>query len=216
MKHQPRVLIAHEQPPMRAALRESLEGGGFTVVAEVADAPRAIESALARIPHLCLLDVRLPGGAVRVAREITACLPDTDVVAIGTGDGSELDLLDVLRAGAAGCLPVDRDLSSLPVALRAVLGGEAALPRRLVGLLIEELRSHDRRPSLNCPRGRRVALTAREWDVIALMHEGLSTAETAERLVVSPVTVRRHVSTAVRKLGVPDREAAVRLLDGRL
>jgi DNA-binding NarL/FixJ family response regulator len=200
---------------MRASLRESLEDRGFVVAAEAADAPGALESALAEHPHVCLLHVRLPGGGVATAHQITTRLPNIMVVMI-SADCSDHDLIDALRAGAVGYLPADTDLAGLPNALRGVMAGEAAMPRKLVCRLIEELRSHAGHRHLHCPQGRRVELTTREWDVITLMHQGLSTAETANHLLVSPVTVRRHVSTVVRKLGVPDREAAVRLLDARV
>jgi DNA-binding NarL/FixJ family response regulator len=200
---------------MRASLRGSLERHGFVVAAEAADAASTVELALAERPEVCLLHVRMPGGGVATAHHITTRLPDTRVVMI-TADGGDNDLIDALRAGAVGYLSADTDLARLPNALRGVLAGEAAMPRKLVCRLIEEIRSHAGHRHLHCPQGRRVDLTAREWEVIVLVHQGLSTAEAARELLVSPVTVRRHVSAVVRKLGVPDRQAAVRLLDARL
>ncbi len=67
---------------------------------------------------------------------------------------------------------------------------------------------------LQVPGGAPVELTARELEVLDLLREGLSTAQAAERLAISQVTVRRHLSGVVRKLGVRDRAAALRLLDG--
>ena len=65
------------------------------------------------------------------------------------------------------------------------------------------------------PDGQAARLTGREWDVLELMRKGASTSEISERLFVSPTTVRSHVSSILRKLGVPTREAAIRLLDGQ-
>lgn len=81
--------------------------------------------------------------------------------------------------------------------------------------LIEEFRERERRRRLPL-RGRRgVDLTSREWEVLELMRQGLTTAQMAERLYVSQVTIRTHVSSILRKLRVPDRAAAIRLLEGR-
>jgi DNA-binding NarL/FixJ family response regulator len=93
-----------------------------------------------------------------------------------------------------------------------VLAGEAAIPRRLVARLVEEYRSQGRRRHL-AHGGGRAELTSREWEVLEHLRSGLSTRETAARMFVSPVTVRRHLSAITTKLGVADRQAAVRLLD---
>jgi len=98
-------------------------------------------------------------------------------------------------------------------ALRGVLDGEAALPRGLVARLIDEFRTRGKRRRLPLMRQRGVELTEREWEVLELLHDGLSTAAIAERLGISPVTVRRHVSEILKKLRVTSREEAVRLLE---
>ena len=195
---------------MRAGLREALEGDSFDVVAECEDARSAVELAKSCRPDACLLDTHVPGSGIRAAREITASVPGTAVVMLSGVDRDE-DLFDALRAGAAGFLLMDTDPQRLPHALRGVLDGEAAIPRRLVSRLIEEFRSQGRRRRVVEARGG--VLTSREWEVIELVRSGLTTRETAERLFVSPVTVRRHVSAIVRKLEVPDRAAALRLLN---
>ena len=195
---------------MRAGLREALEADSFDVVAECEDARSAVELAKSCRPDACLLDTHVPGSGIRAAREITASVPGTAVVMLSGVDRDE-DLFDALRAGAAGFLLMDTDPQRLPHALRGVLDGEAAIPRRLVSRLIEEFRSQGRRRRVADARGG--VLTSREWEVIELVRSGLTTRETAERLFVSPVTVRRHVSAIVRKLEVPDRAAALRLLD---
>jgi DNA-binding NarL/FixJ family response regulator len=125
---------------------------------------------------------------------------------------SDADLFDGLRAGASGFLLMDTDPRRLPYALRGVLAGEAAIPRRLVARLVEEFRSQGRRRLVAHGAGR-AELTSREWQVLELMRDGLTTREAAARMFVSPVTVRRHLSAITSKLGVADRHAAVRLLD---
>jgi DNA-binding NarL/FixJ family response regulator len=207
-----RVLIADDHAPTRLGVRQSLEDGGFEVVAEVSDAAAAVRAAERERPDACVLDVHMPGSGINAAREIAQQLPEAAVVMLTVSRNDE-DLFEALRAGAAGYLLKDTDPARLPHALHGVLAGEAALPRSLVTRLIDEYRGPGRRRRLPL-RGRRgVELTSREWQVIELLRDGLSTAQIAERLSVSPVTVRRHVSSLLGKLDAPDRDAAVRMLD---
>jgi DNA-binding NarL/FixJ family response regulator len=209
-----RVLVADDHLPTRALVREALEGHGLVVVAEAGDATAAVAAARRERPDICLLDVRMPGSGIRATIEIVGTLPDTTVV-IYTESQTDADLFDALRAGASGYLLKNTDPARLPLALLGVLRGEAALPRILVARLIEEFRQRERRRRLPL-RGRRgVDLTSREWEVLELMRQGLTTAQMAERLYVSQVTIRTHVSSILRKLGVPDRAAAIRLLKER-
>jgi DNA-binding NarL/FixJ family response regulator len=207
-----RVLIADDHAPTRLGVRQSLEDGGFEVVAEVSDAAAAVRAAERERPDACVLDVHMPGSGIKAAREIAQQLPEAAVVMLTVSRNDE-DLFEALRAGAAGYLLKDTDPARLPHALHGVLAGEAALPRSLVTRLIDEYRGPGRRRRLPL-RGRRgVELTSREWQVIELLRDGLSTAQIAERLSLSPVTVRRHVSSLLGKLDAPDRDAAVRMLD---
>ena len=212
MEPTPTVLIADDHPLIRQGVREALEADGFAVCAEVAGGPEAVEAARRTRPDVCLLDVHMPGGGIHAAREIAAALPDTAVVML-TVSRNDDDLFDALRAGAAGYLLKDTAPSRLPHALRGVLAGEAALPRTLASRLIDEFRTQGRRRRVPGLGKRTPELTSREWETLELMREGLSTAEIAERLDLSPVTVRRHVSSILAKLGAPNRAAALELLD---
>jgi len=218
------VLVADDHAPTRADVVDALESDGrFCVCGEARDAAEAVAAALALRPDVCVLDVRMPGGGVAAAWEITARMPDTRVVMLTVSrDGP--DLLAALRAGASGYLLKDESPTSLAAGLAAVLRGETAVPRSLVSVLVEPLRERS-------PRRRRLvstvggaALTSREWEVVDLMRRGLATGDIARRLFVSETTVRTHIAAALRKLGVPDRRAAMRLfadgdagrrLDGR-
>jgi DNA-binding NarL/FixJ family response regulator len=207
-----RVLVADDHPPTRAGVRAALERDGFVICAEAGDARSAIEIARRERPDVCLLDIHMPGDGIHAAETISRELPDTAVVML-TVSRSDADLFNALRAGASGYLLKDIDPIRLPLALRGVLEGEAALPRRLVALLIEEFRERKRRRRIPLVGRRGVELTDREWEVLDLMKQGLSTEEIATRLFISPVTVRTHVSSVLHKLHVPTREAAVALLD---
>jgi DNA-binding NarL/FixJ family response regulator len=206
------VLLADDHAAVRAGIRIALAGEGFNVVAEAADGPEAVTLAMEKKPDIALLDVNMPGSGIKAAEEIVAVLPATTVVML-TVSRNDDDLFAALRAGASGYLLKDTDPSRLPFALRGVLEGEAALPRGLVARLIEEFRTRGRRRRLPLMRQRGVELTEREWEVLEFLHDGLSTAEIAARLSISPVTVRRHVSEILKKLRVTSREEAVRLMD---
>jgi DNA-binding NarL/FixJ family response regulator len=206
------VLVADDHPPTRAGVRAALERDGFFVCAEVADAQAAIEAARRERPAVCLLDIHMPGEGIRAAEVIGNELPDTAVVML-TVSRSDEDLFDALRAGASGYLLKDIDPARLPLALRGVLDGEAALPRRLVSLLIEEFRERRRRRRIPLVGRRSVELTDREWEVLELMRNGLTTEQIGERLFITPVTVRTHVSAILKKLHVANRDEAVQLLD---
>jgi DNA-binding NarL/FixJ family response regulator len=184
----------------------------FAVCAEAHDGDSAIDAARRERPDVCLLDIHMPGDGIRAAETISRELPDTAVVMLTVSRADE-DLFDALRAGASGYLLKDIDPARLPHALHGVLQGEAALPRRLVALLIEEFRERRRRRRIPLVGRRSVELTDREWEVLDLMRDGLPTEEIATRLFISPVTVRTHVSAILRKLKVATREEALSLLE---
>lgn len=207
-----RVLIADDHAATRAGVRAALERGGFVVCADVSNGPAAVEAALRERPDVCLLDVRMPGGdGIAAAGEIAERLPGT-AIAMLTVSADEEDLFAAIQAGAVGYLLKDVDPERLPFALAGVLAGEAAIPRRLVGRIVAELGGRRRR-RVPLARGGGAELTPREWEILELLHGGASTAAVAERLGLSQVTVRRHVSAVLRKLEVPDRGAAFALLD---
>ena len=205
----PRVLIADDHPPTRAGVRLSLEESGrFQVCGEAATATAAVEQTVKLQPDVALLDIQMPGNGVAAARDIAAVAPDVAVVML-TVSRDDTDLFAALRAGARGYLLKDIDPDRLAPALEGVLSGEAALPRNLVARLIDEFRSRDKQAGRRT--GRLAQLTDREWETLDLMRQGLSTAEIATKLFVSPVTVRTHVSAILRKLQVSSREDAVRV-----
>jgi DNA-binding NarL/FixJ family response regulator len=205
------VLIADDHAPTRADVREALaEHPGFVVCADVADAAAAVEAATRLLPDICLLDIRMPGSGLAAAWEIAARLPETRIVMLTVSQEDD-DLFDALRAGASGYLLKDIDPQRLPLALLDVLSGDAAIPRPLVARLIREFRERGPRRRTLLRRGTTAQLTSREWEVLELLREGRSTTEIAQTLYISEVTARTHIASILKKLRVPDRDAAVRL-----
>jgi DNA-binding NarL/FixJ family response regulator len=211
-----RVLIADDHAPSRDDIRRALERDGrFGVCASVADAAEAIQAAVRERPDVCLLDIRMPGSGLAAAWEIAARLPQTKIVMLTVSDDDD-DLFAALRAGADGYLLKTMNLQRLPDALDGVCSGEAAVPRTLVSRLLERFRGREprwRQPVADDNLGGR--LTSREWEVLALLARGLSTGAIARRLMLSSSAVRVHIAAIVRKLGVPDRDAAIKLFRER-
>ena len=199
---------------MRAAVRAGLEASGLTVCAEAGEARTAVIGAVEQRPDLVVGDGDLTGSGLEAAAPIVQGVPALPVVLLA-GSPTEAGLLAAIRAGASGYLPRDTDPARLSAALIGAAHGEAAIPRRLVRAMTEELRRRHGPRRIDLPNGRTAVLTAREGDVLDLLCDDLGTAEIARRLYVSPATVRTHVAAVVAKLGVVDRKAAVRLVRGR-
>jgi two-component system, NarL family, nitrate/nitrite response regulator NarL len=206
------VVVADDHARTRAMVRTALERSGeFRVCAEACDSDSAVDAAKEWAPDVCLLDINMPGSGIAAAARITAAFPDTAVVMLTVSRQDE-DLFDALRAGASGYLLKGMDENDIGDALHRVLAGESPLPGSLVARLVEEFRDREYR-RVAVPDAQAARLTGREWDVLELMRKGCSTSEIARRLFISQTTVRSHVSTILRKLGVPDRDAAIALLD---
>jgi DNA-binding NarL/FixJ family response regulator len=157
------------------------------------------------------LETELPGGGIGAAERILASVPHTVVLMLSARTEDE-QLFAALRAGARGCLTKDMDPARLPATLRAVLDGEVALPRAMVGRVLDEFRTRERGRYSGELARLGVRLTPRERQVLDALDAGLDTAGAAEALGISAVTVRRHTSEILRKLGVRDRDAALRIL----
>jgi DNA-binding NarL/FixJ family response regulator len=207
----PSIVIADDHPAIRLGVRMALMRGGFKVLAEAGDRDGAVSAVLRERPDVCLLDVRMPGGGIEAAERLAQEAPSTSVVMLTVSSSTD-DVLAALRAGAVGYLPKDTHPDRLPAALCGVLKGEAALPRALVGLVLHEFRDYTA-AAADPVRVGEVELTARESEILRMLRSGLTTAEIGEILALSPITVRRHISAGVAKLGVADREAAIRAIE---
>jgi DNA-binding NarL/FixJ family response regulator len=203
------VLIAAERLPTRVGLRLALEPEARCT--EVADAESAVDAAVRDRPDVCLLGLDPSGQALRAVNEIVSRVPSATVILL-TSKLDEEEFMAAVRAGASGYLTQSLDPARLPHVVRGALRGEPAVPRRFVSRLLDELRTRERRRSVVLAGKGRIALTAREWEVAELLLRSASTSEMATQLGVAPVTVRRHVGSVERKLGVSTRAEVVALL----
>lgn len=179
-------------------MRMALADQDVEVCAEADDAAQAIAKAKVGQPDICLVGSELPGGGMATVRGIHEAAPATAIIVLaGMGDASEL--LIALRAGAIGYVPGSITREQLGRVFQAVLAGEAVVPRSMVRNLICELRT-----STALVAGE---VSSRQAEVLDLLRRGHSPAEIAQSLGISPVTVRRHMSDLVRKLGLENRWA---------
>ena len=205
-----RVLIAAERRPTRARLRQALEAGARCSEAENVDA--AVAAAVRERPDVCLLGLKAPTNRLRATTEIVSRVPGVAVIVL-TNRPDEDEFMAAMRGGAAGYLPQSLDPERLPDVVRSTLEGEPAVPRRFVARLLAELQheSHARRTFVRVGKDR-VPLTIRESEVVELLRHNATTSEIAGHLGITPVTVRRHISSIEQKLGVTNRAGVLRLL----
>ncbi len=205
-----RIIVADDHPLTRDALASLLGRNGFDVVGEAADGAEAIELASSTQPDLVLLDLSMPGmdGLTALPR-LRAAAPDCEVVVL-TASGTEDNLLAAIRAGAAGYLLKSEPPDRIVGFLRGVAGGEAALSGAVARRLLDQVR--DGRLGGGVPDDIAEALSARELEVLLLLDEHHSTDDIARRLFISEHTVRSHVKSLLRKLGVSSRREALEQL----
>jgi DNA-binding NarL/FixJ family response regulator len=203
-----RILIVDDHPLTREALSSLLGAHGFDVCGCASDGAEAILEAARLRPDVILLDLSMPGldglGALPRLREAA---PDTEVVVL-TASGTEENLLAAIRAGAAGYLLKTEPPERIAAFLDGVVNGEAALSGTVARRLLEQVR-HGNGRGVGVPDSIAATLSARELEVLLLLDEHLGTDEIAKRLFISEHTVRSHVKSLLRKLGVSSRREAL-------
>ena len=198
-----RVVIADDQPLMRAGFKAVLEASGdIVVVGEASDGAEAVAVATREQPDVVLMDIRMP---VMDGIEATRRLPRQRVLILTTFGLDEYIVL-ALRAGASGFLLKDAPTERVVEAVRAVAAGDAVLSPTVTRQLLDQVARR-----LPAPVGtpELAALTEREHEILLLLAAGLSNAEIATALVVADATVKTHVSNVLGKLGLRDRVQAV-------
>jgi DNA-binding NarL/FixJ family response regulator len=200
-----RVLIADDQPLMRAGFKTVLEAtGSIAVVAEAGDGEEAVRLAEAHAPNVVLMDIRMP---VLDGIEATRRLPRHRVLILTTF-GLDDYIVEALRAGASGFLLKDARPQELVGAVQAVAAGDAVLSAGVTRRLLDQV-AHRLPAAVSRSPDALSALTEREHEVLRLLAGGRSNAEIAAALVVSEATVKSHVSNLLGKLGLRDRVQAV-------
>jgi DNA-binding NarL/FixJ family response regulator len=208
-----RVLLADDQALLRGAFRVLVESEpDMEVVAEASDGAEAVELARSARADVVLMDIRMPGtDGLAATRLITADedLAGVAVLVLTTFEADEY-VVQALRAGASGFLGKGAEPDELLGAIRTVAAGDALLsPAATKGLIARFLAQGGGGDGPSRPAPELRALTAREREVLIQVAAGLPNDEIAERLGVSPLTVKTHVNRAMAKLGARDRAQLV-------
>jgi len=201
------VVVADDDPVVRRALRDAIQRAGIVVIAEAPGGREAVALSAHYRPDVILMDLLMPGtDGIDATREILARQPDAKILMVSSSEDEALELL-ALRVGACGFLSKSVDIEAIPRAIRAAHAGEAVIRRALTSRLVDALR-RTREDGAGI-RPVRSPLTEREWEVLDLLCQGMSTDEIADALVLSSETVRSHVKSVLRKLRVSSRRDAV-------
>jgi DNA-binding NarL/FixJ family response regulator len=204
-----RVVLVDDQPLIRTGIKALLDGeDDIEVVAEGATGLDGVSLALEHRPDIVLMDVQMPEmDGIEATRQIANDdrLADVRVVML-TNYGLDEYVFNSLRAGAAGFIVKDTEPADLLQALRVTVRGDALLSPAVTRRLISEFIA---RPAVVLPGADLDLLTTREREVVALVAHGLSNDEIAERMVLSPMTAKTHVSRSMTKLGARDRAQLV-------
>jgi DNA-binding NarL/FixJ family response regulator len=200
-----RLLIADDQPLMRAGFRAVLEATGeMEVVGEAGDGLEAVSAARALKPDVILMDVRMPNlDGIEAIKQLP-----THRVLVLTTFGLDDYIVEALRAGASGFITKDVPADDLVRAVRVVAAGDALLTPAVTRQLLDRVARRLPAPVAGGPQMLEV-LTDREREVFELLARGLSNAEIADALIVGEATVKTHVSNVLMKLDLRDRVQAV-------
>ncbi|PXY19520.1 response regulator transcription factor [Prauserella muralis] len=206
-----KVVLADDQALIRAGFRVLVDSApDLSVVGEASDGREAVEQVRVTDADVVLMDIRMPGlDGLAATREIMAdpALSGVRVLVLTTFEVDEY-VFEALRAGASGFLGKGVDADELIEAIRVVARGDALLSPRAVKSLIARFLTQPEVSRLPEPE-QLSALTGREREVLALVAQGLSNDEIAERLYVSPLTAKTHVNRAMAKLDARDRAQLV-------
>lgn len=200
-----RVLLADDQALVRAGFASLLDAqGDIEVAGEASDGEEAVRLARQLTPDVVLMDIRMPGlDGLQATRQIAGDerLGSVRVVILTTFELDEY-VFEAVRAGASGFLVKHTEPVELVRAVRVVASGDALLSPGVTRRLISEFAARTKAPP---PADSLDVLTERERELVGLVGEGLSNDEIAQRLVLSPATVKTHVNRSMMKLGARDR-----------
>ncbi|MGW4118804.1 response regulator transcription factor [Nocardia sp. NPDC004711] len=203
-----RVVIADDQALVRAGFVALLGAQeDVEVVGEADNGAQALDLARELVPDVVLMDIRMPVLDGLAATRAIAADPVLAAVRVVVLTTFELDeyVFEAMRSGATGFLVKHTEPADLVKAVRVVAGGDALLSPSVTRRLVAEFAAHAK----PAPAAQFSELTDREREVMILVAEGLTNAEIADRLYMSPATARTHVSRILVKLGARDRTQLV-------
>ena len=207
------AVMGCRSPLTAMGVSDATSRGGVRCYDVVRDPALLVAQVARQRPDLCLVVAPYVDDLPDLVAQLLEASRSTRTVVLADEDAPPAEVLAALRAGAHGWLPLGTGGSGLVGALHAVARGEAAVPRRLLSTVLDEMRAVGSR-SVVRPDGSLCELPPREHDVLLGLADGLSTAEVAARLHIGVATARGYVASAVRRLGVPDRARAVDLVRG--
>jgi DNA-binding NarL/FixJ family response regulator len=188
-------LLLVDHAPTRAGIRMALDGAAV-ICAECSEVERAIRAAKAEQPDIALIGREITGDWRAAVRGVCRAAPQCRIIVLAQTSDID-DMLESVRAGALGYVPGALTAESLRAVFRFARANEALIPRTMVAELLTEVRG--------APIAASGGLTGREAQVLSMVRRGHSTASIAETLQIAPVTVRRHISELVHKLGAESR-----------
>jgi DNA-binding NarL/FixJ family response regulator len=207
-----RVVLADDQALLRETFRILIDSNAdLEVVGEAADGREAVQLARVHRPDVVVMDIRMPGMDGLAATTAICADPDLGGIRILILTTFELDdyVAKAIRAGASGFLGKDVGAGDLLAGIRTVAAGDALLSPQATGLLISRFLATAEPADRAGAVDRLTELTAREREVMALAAEGATNSKIAERLFLSPLTVRTHIQRAMTKLHARDRAQLV-------
>jgi DNA-binding NarL/FixJ family response regulator len=208
-----RVVLADDHPFYREGLARLLRASGIEVVGEVPNGEAAIRAVEETAPDVVVMDLNMPGlSGLEATRRLTELAPASRVLVLSVS-AQEADVTDAILAGASGYVLKDGPVEEVVAGIQAAAAGESLVSPRIATMLLRRIRDAAG-PDVDLAG---VPLSLRELEVLRLMAEGKANHEIAERLVISPSTVRNHISSILMKLQVENRvQAAVRAVRDRL
>ncbi|GAB4055279.1 response regulator transcription factor [Catellatospora paridis] len=201
------VMVVDDHPMWRDGVARDLTDAGYTVVAAVGEGAQAVRIGPSVRPDVVVLDLQLPDlSGVEVIRGLVAALPQVRVLVL-SASGEQQDVLDAVKAGAAGYLLKSAAREEFLDAVRRTAEGDAVFTAGLAGLVLGEYRRLAAAPGdgPDAPR-----LSERETEVLRLVAKGLTYRQIAERLTLSHRTVQNHVQNTLGKLQLHNRVELVR------
>ncbi len=201
-----RVMLVDDQPLVRNGIASLLQSKGHQVVAEASNGREALAVVKDAAPDVILMDIRMPEmGGLETTRLLKARYPGITIVMLTVSD-DEQDLFEAVKSGAHSYLLKDLEAAEFFEALDSIQRGEAVLPTRLAGKLLDEFRTQAKAVA---SADDVEVLSAREHEILGLVAQGMMNKEVAEKLFISENTVKYHMKNILDKLHLQNRAQVI-------